>query len=303
MGHAHHHDPSLLGKKLWLAIVLNSLVTLAQILVGFLSGSLSLLSDALHNFSDVIALLVSYFAIGLAHKEGTVHKTFGYKRAETLAALINIGTLLIVAALLCKEAVTRFLNPVAVDSMPIMALGALGIIVNLGSALLLKKDSQYSLNVRSAYLHLFSDVLSSVAVVLGGMLIYWTKLYWIDSLLAIAITAYLVYSSWGMLRDIGRIIMHFTPEHIDLKALEKELLSDPNLANVHHIHVWRLNDQEVHFEAHVDFEKDLPLSEVSQTIHKLSRQLRDKFGIRHTVIQPEIGIDDSKKLIVTECHH
>lgn len=302
MGHTHH-DTSLVGKKLWLAIILNTFITLAQAVAGFASGSLSLLSDALHNFSDVVALLLSYFAIRLTHRDSTPKKTFGYKRGEILAALINTGTLLAIAVLLCKEAISRFSHPVEVDSLPIIALGGLGLIINLGSVLLLRRESKHSLNVRSAYLHLFADTLSSVAVIVGGILIHWTNLYWIDSVLAIAIAVYLVYMSWHILMDLVRIIMHFTPNHIDLKELEKELLSEPNLANVHHIHVWQLNDQEVHFEAHVDFGKDLPLSEVSQTISKLSLQLREKFGIRHTVIQPEIGIHDSKKLIVTECHH
>jgi len=302
MAHAHHHS-SHIGKKLGLAILLNSIVTIAQVLAGIFSGSLSILSDALHNFSDVVALLLSYFAIRLTNRASTPQKTFGYRRAEILAALINTGALLAIAVLLCREAIGRLNHPVEVDSVVIMVLGGLGVVFNLASLLLLHKESKHSLNVRSAYLHLFTDVLSSVAVFIGGILIYWTHCYWIDSVLSIAIAVYLVYSSWGILTDIARIIMLFTPHHIKLEDLEKELLSNPNLANVHHIHVWQLNDQEVHFEAHVDFEKDLPLSEVSQVISKLSLQLREKFGIRHTVIQPEIGIQDSKKLIVTECPH
>lgn len=301
MIHEHHHHAHL-GKKLWIAIFLTSFITLAQIITGFMSGSLSLLTDALHNFSDVIALLLSYYAYRLSYRKSTLRLTFGYKRSEILAALLNIVSLASIAALLCREAIGRFFNPVEVEALPIISMGTLSIVINTICVLLIHHEAKSSLNIRSTYLHLFTDILSSVAVVLGGVLIFWTQLSWIDSILTIAIACYLAYSSWHVFMDIVRIIMHFTPDHIKLEELEKELLSHSKVANVHHVHVWQLNDRDVHFEAHVDFEVDLPLSEVSQVISQLSQQLRDKFGIRHTVIQPEIGVDDSKQLIVTECH-
>ena len=300
MGHHHHH--SHIGKKLWLAIVLNGIVSLLELIVGFASGSLSLLSDAVHNVSDVVALCLSYFAVRMTSRESTVEKTYGYKRGEILSAMFNTAGLLIVAVLLCKEAIERFSHPSQVNGTTIFVLGALSLVVNLGSALLLRKEAAQSVNVRSAYLHLFSDSLSSVAVLVGGVLISWTQVYWIDSVLSIGIACFLVYSSWHILMEVLRIIMHFTPAHIDVHKLEEALLKDQRVSNVHHVHVWQLNDQEVHFEAHVDFKEDLPLSEVSQAIDSLSQMLREKFGIHHTVLQPEIGVQDRKTLIVTECH-
>lgn len=304
MQHSGHHHASPIGKKLWFTIFLNGLITVAQVIAGFAGNSLSLLSDALHNFSDVLALVLSYLALHLTSRKSTLQKTFGYKRAEILAAFINTASLLAIAVLLCKEAITRLMQTAPpVESFSLITLGIMSVLINLWSVMLLRHEAKHSLNVRSAYLHLFSDILSSFAVVAGGLAIQWTKLYWIDSLLSIAIACYLVYSSWSILIDITRIIMHFTPDHINLEELEKDLLSQDKLANIHHVHVWQLNDQEVHFEAHIDFEEDLPLSEVSQTINKIRLRLHEKFGIRHTVIQPEIGVQDSKKLIVTECHH
>ena len=300
-GH-HHHDHGLIGRKLWLAILLNVIVTVAQIIAGFSAGSLSLLSDALHNFSDVVALMFSYIALRLTGRASTPRETFGYKRGEIVAAFVNTASLLAIAALLIKEAVTRLLHPVAVDPAPIIALGILSVVVNWGSVLLIRREANYSLNIRSAYLHLFSDILSSIALVVGGAVMYWTKFYWIDSVLSILIACYLVVSSWKLLMDIMRIIMHFTPQHIDLKEVEQELLAHGSVANVHHVHIWRLNDAEIHFEGHIDFKRDLSLSEVSQIITQLSQQVRTKFGISHTVLQPEIGVQDSKQLIVSECH-
>ncbi len=300
--HAHHHSHSLSGRKMWLVILLNIIITVAQTITGFSVDSLSLLSDALHNFSDVIALLCSYIAIRLTQKESTASRTFGYRRGEIVTAFVNTATLMAIAALLVKEAIERLLHPVAVSSLPVIALGSLGVLVNFLSVLLIHREAKHSLNVRSAYLHLFSDVLTSVAVIVGGALMYWTKLYWIDSALSILIACYLVVSSWAILIDIMRIIMHFTPKHIDLKVLEREILAFPGVANVHHVHIWQLNDLEIHFEAHIDFKKDLALSEVSQTITQLSKRLETQFGITHTVLQPEIGVFDSKQLIVGECH-
>ncbi len=299
---AHHHDHTHLGRKLWLAILLNTFITIAQVVGGFFSGSLSLLSDALHNFSDVIALLLSYFAVHLGSKRSTPQKTFGYKRGEILAAFLNISGLLVIAFFLGKEAISRFFYPREVDSLTIIALGGLSVVINFVSVCLIHKEAKNSLNIRSAYLHLFSDILSSVAVCLGGVIIYWTQAYWVDSVLSMGVACYLLYTSWHILMDIIRIIMHFTPEHICLEDLEKELLSFQDIENVHHIHVWNLNDKDIHFEAHVDFVSDVSLSEASQIINRMSQRLHEKFGISHCVIQPEIGIHDSKTLIVTECH-
>ncbi len=302
-GHSHSHNHSLLGKKLWLAIVLNLIVTIAQTVAGFWAGSLSLLSDALHNFSDVIALVLSYLAVRFLSRKSSLAQTFGFKRAEIIAAFVNTAGLLVIAALLCKEAITRLTEPaVTVDAMPVIALGGLGIIINFLSVLLIKKEAANSLNVRSAYLHLFSDIMSSIAVVIGGLAMYFAKIYWVDSVLTILIAIYLLYSSWDILMDSLRIIMHFTPSHIDLKDLEKAITAHTEIENVHHVHIWNLNDNEVHFEGHVDFKKDLPLSSVSRVIDEISHTLRDKFGIRHTVLQPEIGVKDSKQFIVSECN-
>lgn len=301
--HSHSHSHSLLGTKLWIAIILNTIVTVAQTVAGFWAGSLSLLSDALHNFSDVIALILSYLAVRFLTRKSSLAQTFGFKRAEIIAAFVNTASLLVVAALLCKEAITRLTEPaLTVDAMSVITLGGLAIVINFLSVLLIKKEAADSLNVRSAYLHLFSDIMSSIAVVIGGLAMYFAKIYWVDSILSILIAIYLIYSSWDILMDSLRIIMHFTPSHIDLKDLEKVIIGHSEIENVHHVHVWNLNDNEVHFEGHVDFKKDLPLSSVSRVINEISNTLRDKFGIHHTVLQPEIGVHDSKQFIVSECN-
>lgn len=303
MGHNHrayldHGDLSV--KKLGFSIILNIIITIAQVIGGFISGSLSLLSDALHNFSDVISLIISYIANRLAKKKYTLKQTFGYKRAEVVAALINASTLLVVSVMLAQEAISRFNKPIAIESSWVIALATLSILVNGTCVLLLKHDASENINIRSAYLHLFSDMITSIAVLLGGIVMYYFKIFWVDSILSILIVVYLVYLSWGLLMQTLRILMQFTPPDIDLKAIENEILNFQAIENIHHVHVWQLSDKEIHLEAHIDFSRDLKLSKATEITRQVVKILKDKFGITHAILQPEIGSDDLKQIIVDD---
>lgn len=298
--HAYHDHGDLSVKKLGFSIILNIIITLAQVIGGFISGSLSLLSDALHNFSDVISLIISYIANRLTKKKYTHKQTFGYKRAEVIAALINASTLLVVAVMLAQEAISRFNKPIVIESSWVIALATLSILVNGGCVLLLKHDASENMNIRSAYLHLFSDMITSIAVLLGGIAMYYFKIFWIDSILSILIVVYLVYLSWGLLMQTLRILMQFTPPDIDLKAIENEILNFPAIENIHHVHVWQLSDKEIHLEAHIDFSRDLKLSKATEITRQVVKLLKDKFEITHAILQPEIGSDDSKQIIVDD---
>ena len=299
MGHEHDHG-NLKGKKLGLSILLNIMITAAQAIGGIVSGSLSLLSDALHNFSDVIALIISYIAEKLTQKDYTPEQTFGYKRAEIIAALINAASLIVIALMLTKEAIVRFNEPVVIESFPVIVLAGLSILVNGGSVLLLKKEAEENMNMKSAYLHLFSDMISSIAVLAGGICMYYFQIFWIDSVLSIGIAAYLIYSSFGLLVQTLRVLMQFTPKNIDVKAIQKAIQQFPSIENIHHIHLWQLNDKDIHLEAHFDFKEDMSLSKVSEIIEQVSVMLRKEFQIKHTMIQPEFGVQDTKHLVVDE---
>ena len=295
-----HAHGDLKGKKLGISILLNITITIAQVVGGFISGSLSLLSDAMHNFSDVISLIISYIADKLTKKKYTLQQTFGYKRAEIIAAFINTAILLVIAVILAEEAISRFKQPVVIESLWVIALAILSILVNGGSVLLLKKDASENMNIKSAYLHLFSDMITSFAVLLGGIAMYYFNIFWIDSALSILIAAYLVYSSCGLLRRTLGVLMQFAPPGTDLRAIENEILRFPTIENIHHVHVWQLNDKEIHFEAHIDFNEDIKLSKVAEIMGQVRQLLRDKFKINHAILQPEIGSDDSSQFIVDE---
>lgn len=301
--HTHNHQHShkqLKGTNLFISILLNILITVAQVIGGLVSGSLALLSDALHNFTDVISLIVSYIATVLSKKSASLHKTFGYKRAEILAAFVNASTLIIIAVLLIKEAVTRFQHPHEIKSGLVIWLSLLGIIVNGLSVLLLKKDSERNMNMRSAYLHLLTDMLASVAVLIGGLLMKFYEIYWIDSVLTLVIALYLVWVGFDLLKDSFQVLMLFAPENIPIQDIVKEVQKLEQIKNVHHVHVWQLNEDETHFEAHIDFNENITLSQFDEVLNEIEELLFHKFNINHVNIQPEYGKCGPKDIIVQD---
>jgi len=302
MGHSHSHNHShqVKGKNLLISILLNIVITVAQVIGGLVSGSLSLISDALHNFSDVVSLIMSYIANLLAKKDASIQRTFGYKRAEILAAFINATTLIIVAVILIFEAIKRFQFPEEIESNIVIWLSLLGIIANGLSVLLLKKDAEANMNMRSAYLHLFTDMLASIAVLIGGLLMKYYQLFWVDSVLTLLIALYLIWVGFDLLKDSFKVLMLFTPENIHVQDIVVEIQKINTIKNVHHIHLWQLNEQEIHFEAHIDFDSDISLSKFSVILKEIEELLHHKFEINHVNIQPEYGVCGDKNVIVQD---
>ena len=305
MSHSHSHNhshntESLSGRNLLISIFLNILITAAQVVGGVLSGSLALLSDALHNFSDVISLVVSYVANKLVKKKASLQKTFGYKRAEILAAFINASTLIIVAVLLIIEAIKRFQNPQEIESSLVIWLSIIAILGNGFSVLLLKKDAETNMNLKSAYVHLLTDMMASVAVLVGGLLMKFYQVFWVDSVLTFLIAIYLIWMGYDLLKSSTKVLMLFTPEEIPIDEIVKEINGLEAIKNVHHIHVWQLNEDEIHFEAHIDFHQNISLSEFDEILHKVEDILFHKFEINHVNIQPEFGKCGDKDVIVQD---
>ena len=301
--HSHNHSHSyndLKGRNLLISIFLNIGITTAQVIGGLLSGSLALLSDALHNFSDVISLVVSYIANKLSKKRASLQKTFGYKRAEILAAFINAATLIIVAVLLIIEAIERFQNPQEIESNLVIWLSLIAILGNGFSVLLLKKDAEANMNMKSAYIHLLTDMMASVAVLIGGLLMKYYEVFWVDSLLTFAIALYLIWMGFDLLKTSTKVLMFFTPEDIPIQDIVAEINAFESIKNVHHVHVWQLNEDEIHLEAHIDFNKDITLSQFDTILHKIEDLVLHKYDINHVNIQPEFGKCDAKDVIVQD---
>jgi cobalt-zinc-cadmium efflux system protein len=303
MSNSHNHNHShgeLRGRNLLISIFLNILITVSQVVGGLISGSLALLSDALHNFSDVLSLIISFVANKLSKKKASTNKTFGYKRAEIIAAFVNASTLIVVAILLIIEAIKRFKNPQEIVSELVIWLSILGIVANGLSVLLLKKDAEKNMNMKSAYLHLFTDMMASVAVLIGGLLMKYFEVFWIDSLLTFAIALYLIFMGYRLLRDATRVLMLFTPEHIPVKEIVHLVNEIEGIKSIHHVHIWQLNEEEIHLEAHIDFENDIKLSEFDMILDEIEKMLFNAYHINHINIQPEFKKCDEKDIIVQD---
>lgn len=303
MGNNHNHSQhkQTQGKNLLFSIVLNVIITIAQVIGGLVSGSLALISDALHNFSDVLSLVFSYVAHKLSKKKASVNQTFGYKRAELIAAFVNAMTLIIVALFLVYGAVERFFNPQHIASDLVIWLSILGIVVNGLSAFTLKKDADKNLNMKSAYLHLFTDMLASVAVLIGGLLMKYFQWFWVDSVMTLVIAIYLIFVGFDLLKKSTQILMLFTPAHINIEEIVEEVYKISGGGKLHHIHVWYLNDDELHLEAHLDCLEDIKMSEFNEIVQQIEQVLFDKFQINHINIQPEYKKEElSKDFIVQD---
>ncbi len=304
MGHHHdHHGHShsdLKGRNLLISIVLNIAITLSQVVGGILSGSLALLSDALHNFSDVLSLVISYVAQKMGKKKASKHRTFGYKRAEILAAFINASTLVIVAIILIKEAIERLIEPHEIKSNLVIWLALIAIAGNGFSVLLLKKDSEHNMNMKSAYLHLLTDMMASVAVFIGGLLMKFYQIYWVDAALTMIIGVYLIYMGYDLLKESTKVLMLFTPRTIEIQDIVESICTINMVKNVHHVHIWQLNEDEVHMEAHIDFTEDIKISQFDEILEEIEEHVYHKHGINHVNIQPEFDKCDSKSVIVQD---
>lgn len=290
--HNHNHDISnLSGAKLFLVIILNLIITLAEVIGGIFSGSLSLISDALHNLSDTAAIALSYFSIRISKRPKSKTKTYGYKRANILSAFINSAALVGISIYLFIEALKKFIEPTTVQGNTVITVAIIGLLGNLFSVLLLSKGSKENINLKSSYLHLLSDTLSSVVVIFSGLLIKYFNAYWTDPVFTIIINIMILRSSYGVLKESIDILMQSTPIGIDIDNLIKDLLEIDLIKQVHHVHIWRLDDQTINLEAHIRID-DMLVSETKIIYKNIILFLYEKYSINHCVIQFETELCD-----------
>lgn len=296
---SHNHDKNQVSlPKLIFTIILNIIITAAQIVGGIISGSLALISDAIHNLSDSVSVIMAWIAQVLSRKPSTLKSTFGYKRAEILAAFINSIALIAISVYLIIEAIERLLQPQPVDARWMFWLGLLGLIANGLSVFVLEGEKNKNINMKAAYLHLLGDALTSLAVIVGAALIWFFNIIWVDALVTILIGIYLLIHTWKLLKESVTILMQMTPAEIDIAEIETRLIKIEGLKNIHHIHVWNLTDKLLHFECHLNLEKDLQISETSVICDYVHKILHDEFDIRHVTIQFEFG---GKEKLGCEC--
>jgi len=273
------------------------MISLVEIIGGLLSGSLSLLADALHNFSDGMAILISYIARKIGQRSPDLKMTFGYKRAEILAALLNSSVIIVISFFLFREAYLRFINPMEITTHLMIGVGTFGFIADLVSVYLLHSETHHSLNIRSAYLHLMGDTLSSVAVIIGGIIIYFYDFYLIDPLLSIIIAIFILFQGYRILKQSVLILMERVPAKINIEEIKEKIELIPQIHNLHHIHIWQIDENRILFEGHITLNQDLKLSEADNIRKQVEEILENEFHIHHPHLQLEFSYCNNQECI------
>ena len=295
MSHNHSHNSS--SGNIVVTILLNSFISVAELIGGILINSLALISDAVHNFSDVFALILSYIATKVVEWDSNHKKTFGYLRIEILVAFTNSVSLVFVGGYIIYEAIHRISNPAPVAGLWIMIVAGLGFIINAVSSLLLKKDAEHNLNIKSAYLHLLTDAINSLAVIIVGALIYWFGWFILDPVISICIGLFVVKSAWDIVIETVNILTEGTPKGIKIPEVVDEIKSVKGVIGVHHLHIWSISSKFRALSAHIVVSDGL-ISEKYQIVTEIESKLMQRFGINHPTIQLETDVCSGQSVIV-----
>ncbi|MBT1247584.1 MULTISPECIES: cation diffusion facilitator family transporter [unclassified Thermosipho (in: thermotogales)] len=278
--HKHSHD--VVEKKLAFSVGFNLIITVSEVIGGLISGSLALVSDALHNLSDTGALLTSYFARKISKKPRDRKYTYGYKRSELVASIINIVVLLSISFTIILEGVKKLVYPSEINTLVMLVIAYIGLFGNLFTAALLFVHRKENLNLKSAFLHIFSDMFSSIGIIVTGHIMKYYNLWILDPIITFVIAGYIIFESIHILKESIRIVMQGIPEGVDLNRVKKLLEEFDFVENVHHLHIWSLDGHTLYLETHVRVngeEYDRYLGEM--------KGLLKKNGFFHSTIQLE----------------
>ncbi len=295
-GH-HHHAPKSFGRAFAIGIALNLVFVAIEGFYGFISNSLALLSDAGHNLSDVLALVLAWFATWLARRRPTAQFTYGFRSSSILAAVMNAVVLLVAVGGILWEAIMRLNDPAPVNSGVVMTVAAVGIIINGVTAALFASGSKDDLNIRGAFLHMVADALVSLGVVIAGFAILKTGYAWIDPVTSIVIGLVIIWGTWGLLKDSVALALAGVPGGIETSEVETFLRSQPGVTHVHHLHIWALSTSQTALTAHLV----RPNGTDDGFLFSLNAALSEKFGIEHSTIQIELGTENDCPHSTADC--
>jgi len=280
------HGITGLNKAFIIGIVLNLVYVLVQVIIGLTINSLSLLSDAGHNFLDVAGLALAMIAFRLSTSQSTDKYTYGYKKASILISLFNAVILLVSIGAIGYEAVFRFKNPEPLPGNIIAIVAAIGIFINAGSAFMFFRNKDKDINVKTAFLHLVSDALVSSGLVAGGIIIYYTHLYWVDPLLSIVICFVIIISTWSLLKDSIRLSLDAVPSNVDMKKVKEEVIKTNGVKDFHHLHVWGMSTTQNAMTGHLVVSDNLTNEELTILKSKIKNTL-EHLNIQHTTLEIE----------------
>ena len=282
--HSHNHDIKL-GTAFKIGISINIIFVVAEALSGVFSNSMSLVADAGHNLSDVLALVFSWIAVILSQRKPTLKFTYGFRRSTILVALLNTIVLLVAVGVILYETVQRLRNPVEINAGSVMIVATIGIAVNAFTAWLFMKGKKDDINIRSAFIHFVADALVSFGVVVGGIIMIFTGIHWIDSFVSFAIIAVILYSSYNLLIDSVNLALDAVPENIKIEHVHEYFESLPEVAGVHDLHIWSLGTTDAALTVHLT--TCVPTN--VNFIGSIQRHLHEQFKIEHSTIQVEYG--------------
>lgn len=285
--HGHEHSHAVVteenAKKLTIALSLTITFLIVEVIAGFITQSLALLSDAAHMFTDAAALAIALAAIKVAKRPADDKRTFGYQRFEILAALFNASMLFVVAVYILFEAYQRFTHPPEIQSVGMMIVAVIGLIINLISMKILVSSAQDSLNVKGAYLEVLSDALGSVGVIVGAVIIYFTQWYWVDTIIAVLIGFWVLPRTWILLKQSINILLEGVPEEIDIEKLRQDLLALDGVESIHQLKVWAITSKNVHLTVHLF----APHADRNQLYRNAYEMLSHQHGISEITLQIE----------------
>ncbi|WMS44923.1 cation diffusion facilitator family transporter [Acuticoccus sp. MNP-M23] len=289
MGHGHHHhhvDPESGDRRVIFAVLVNVLLTVAQVIGGLFSGSLSLIADALHNLSDAAALGIAFVARKIARRPANETMTFGYQRAEVVAALINYTTLIILSIFLAYEAVMRMFEPEPVAGWIIVIVAGIALVIDLATALLTYSMSKSSVNIRAAFLHNVADALGSVAVIIAGTLVILFNWTIVDPLMTLLIAGYIFWMAIAEVGDVVRILMLGSPPGIEPQAVVAAVQGVDGVTDIHHAHLWQINEHDNALDAHIVIAEGA-WAEADGIKAAVKAMLHEKFEIGHSTLEIE----------------
>ena len=282
--HGHSHAPANFGRAFAIGVALNSGFVVLEVVYGLFAHSLALVADAGHNLSDVFGLLMAWGAAVWARRPPTPRHTYGWRRSSVLAALANAIFLLVSVGVIAWEAIRRLNEPASVSAPTIIWVAAAGIVVNAVTAIMFMSGRNHDLNIRGAYLHMAADALISAGVVVAGVGILFTGWQWLDPVVSLILVAVIIFGTWGLLRDSFNLAVDAVPPGIDVAKVRDFLAGLPNVASVHHLHVWGLSTSEVALTAHVVLDHD---NSDNALLRRINHDLHEQFAIDHATIQFE----------------
>ncbi|MCT6823268.1 MAG: cation diffusion facilitator family transporter [Apilactobacillus sp.] len=284
--HEHNHNEAMSQQRFFTVTILNTLITLVEFVGGILSGSLSLLSDAFHNFADSASVVGSYYAHRISQRPQNQLNTFGYKRAQIISAFLNSLFLVIISVVLIVEGVQKLFKPEQINGNLMLIVAVVSTVANLISTVMLSRGSKHNLNIRATYLHLLSDTLASLGVIFGGILIKLFNWVLVDPIVTIIVAIYISAEAYPIIKKTVKILMQGSPM-IDCYDIQNDMMQIDGITGVHHVHIWSVDENSVIFSAHVNMD-DMLISEAEKIYDPVSKLLHDKYGIEHVTLQAEV---------------